>query len=64
MELTQIRDDRMSCNIYRLIIPDSEFIRCRLYRHDWLLLNECEQSGRIADNLLGLETIARRIEED
>ena len=61
MELTQERDE-VGYTIYRLVIPDIELVRCKLYQHDWLLLNECEQSGLISDKLLGLETIARRIE--
>ena len=64
MEIQQIRDDEKGCNIYILIIPDSDFIRCKFFRHDWWLFNECEQSKRIADKLLALETIALRVESD
>ena len=38
-------------------------LRAKLQNWDHLLLRECEKSTSIADKVLGLEMITRRIEE-
>jgi len=51
------------CDIYVLTIPHSDIVKLELGSVDRLLLDECENSGRISDNLLGLAMLARRKEE-
>lgn len=50
-------------HVYTLTFDEDELERIRLTPMDRALLRECEESDSIADMLLGLETIARRIEE-
>ena len=49
---------------YTLSIDDANIIECRLSKFDRLLIEKCEESMFVADKLLGLETIIRRIEEE
>jgi hypothetical protein len=46
---------------YVLRIEDSEIVAAKLEAFDLQLISECGQ-GSIADKLLGLETLARAIE--
>ena len=62
MELQYSRDWDRNQRIYILTIPMREIMKAKLHAFD-LLLDECEKSKSIADKLLALETIARRIEE-
>jgi len=48
---------------YHVVIPKSEVLGCQLYPLDFKLIDECSHSGSVADKLLALELIARRIEE-
>ena len=48
---------------FRLEISEHEMQRASFAALDFRLMRECEGSDSVADKLLGLETIARRIEE-
>ena len=57
-------EHRLDGKRYVLDIPDLEYMRARFDNWDYMLLRDCEGEGRtIADALLALETIARRIEQ-
>lgn len=62
MKLTCIKDVKNQQTIYKLGISDAEFVRAVFYGFDRLFIDECEQSDRVSDKLLALETITRRIE--
>ena len=53
------RDER----VYKLTISNRDMMVVGFQPFDRLLLTECEESSKISDKLLALETIARRIEE-
>ena len=67
------RKERMKLSKYKLISEDStrwlleftnqEFVVNELSWFDRALLAECDKSNSIADKLLALETIARKIED-
>jgi len=48
---------------FTLIIDDLDYSRANFTRFNFLLIKKCSESKSIADKLLGLETVARRIEE-
>ena len=47
---------------YTLVMTDLDLIKVRLGAFDKLLIDKCEQSDKVSDKLLGLETIARKVE--
>ena len=63
MKLVVERDPENDLYTARLVIEGYELLETRLTEFDLLLLRECEHSESIADKLLGLETLTRRIEE-
>lgn len=48
---------------YSVVVNKDDIVRCRFGEADFRLIDECSHSGSIADKLLALELIARRIEE-
>jgi hypothetical protein len=64
VKLTMAIEPLTRNHVYHLEISDVEFVLMRLDNFDTLLLKECEGSDSIADKLLALETLARRIEEE
>ena len=62
MKLTRTHDLKGRRTTYTLTIEDSEIVRMHLDRFDMRLITDCSTSNKISDVLLGLETIARRIE--
>ena len=48
---------------YKLVIPAMSMLHARFYPADRGFLKLCEDTDSIADKLIGLEVIARRIEE-
>jgi hypothetical protein len=54
------RDER----VYTLTIPGGDLMRARFDRFDRLLLADCQSpDATVADSLLALELIVRRIEQ-
>ena len=62
MKLTRHRAPDRDEIVFTLTITGADYDRARLFPFDRMLLRECED-GSIADKLLGLETMARRVEE-
>lgn len=62
MEITFDTNARDMVHVITLRIYESELIRANLDRLDRLLIADVANSNSIADKLLTLETIARRIE--
>jgi hypothetical protein len=51
-------------DVYELLIPRRDQVRAKLTQHDRAVLAECDSpDATIADRLLGLELLVRRIEE-
>ncbi len=63
MELVTYFDKAKGIFHYHLRIFAADIVAMKLQPFDRALLAECEQSDKISDNLLALETTARRIEE-
>jgi hypothetical protein len=63
MKLTQQRELITNATIYVLRIEDLDLVLAPLDSFDLMLLRECSDSASIADKLLALECIARRIEQ-
>jgi hypothetical protein len=65
VNLTLIRHPSRDVYEYRLRIDGGELMRAKLYPFDRALLRDIETSDdvTVADQLLGLEMLARRIEE-
>jgi len=61
LEVTQDLEKREQ--IYVLTIPYDEWIRAKFHDFDGALFAECDSSNKVSDKLLGMETLARRIEE-
>ena len=49
--------------VFTLTLTQRDMITVNLYQFDHVLLAECDASPSIADKLLGLECIARRLEQ-
>jgi hypothetical protein len=49
-------------HVYRLTIPERDLVTVRLFEWDRYLFDEVAQSASVADQLLALELLARRIE--
>jgi len=56
-------EPRVNTTIYQLTIEDTEFVLAPLDTFDLMLIRECDTSNAVADKLLALETIVRRIEQ-
>ena len=63
MRLTMWREDESNEQVYQLRIPAHEQMTAKFHDFDRLLLADCDRSAKVSDTLLGLEVIARRIEE-
>jgi hypothetical protein len=63
MKLTSNKSLTQDKTIFVLEIGGEEQASISLDRFDVLLLNECNKNDSIADKLLALETIARKIEQ-
>lgn len=62
--LTKWREPYTGTTFYRLAIKDAAIMRAKLDRADRRILDVCNRSdASIADVLLGLETLVRRIAE-
>lgn len=48
---------------FTLTIEEVDVMSVHLFDFDRAVMTECEASGSIADKLLGLELLARRVEE-
>ena len=59
LEITEVQDTHKV--VFEINHRDK--LAANFQEWDWPLLKECEQSNSIADKFLGLELIARRIEE-
>ena len=62
MKLSCIRDVENQQTVYKLSMTDSEVTQVFLGNFDKLLIDECETSDKIADKVLALEMITRKIE--
>jgi hypothetical protein len=62
MKLVMFSDPQTFENVYVLRVPQSEMAGVRLEGFDRMLIDECNKSESVADTLLGLELIARKIE--
>lgn len=63
MQLTAQVDPKNLRRVFVLEIHESELIRVPLTAADRLVLQDCESSDSVADKLLALELIARKIEQ-
>ena len=62
MRITKTHSSKRMVTRYVLEIPDADLLNAHFDKFDRWLLAECDE-GSVADILLGLETIARKIEE-
>ena len=63
MRLREYQDILTHTLHIELEITDADQVACRLDPWDMRLAEECGKSNSLADKLLWLETLARRIEE-
>jgi hypothetical protein len=63
MKFQKARELTTNATVYCLRIEDTDLLLAPLDQFDMMLLRECGDSTSIADQLLALETIARRIEQ-
>ena len=63
MKFSQVREVTTNATVYQLRVEDTDMLLAPLDIFDMMLLKECEASKAIADKLLALETIARKIEQ-
>ena len=63
MRYTEETDTRSHAMKITVEIDDLEMVGCKTDEFDRRLLRECNRSSSVADKILALETIARRIEE-
>lgn len=50
--------------VFTIIIDDTDTIGIKYSNWDLRLFEECEKSNQIADKLLALETIVRKVEQN
>jgi len=63
MKFQYRRDLTTNATHYYLVLEDADVAWAPLDQFDRMLIKECEGSKSIADKLLALECIARKIEE-
>jgi hypothetical protein len=63
MTLQKLREITTNETLYYLRISDCELVMAELDTFDIMLIRECDTSASVADKLLALETIVRRIEQ-
>jgi len=64
MKLLKNRDEQWGEDRYTIIFSDADMVEVELYKFDRLVLESCQKDeANIADVLLGLELIARRLIE-
>lgn len=63
MKYKEWRDPTTLSSFCQISISDFDLVHIPLYDFDKKLLEECSKSNSVADKLLALETIARRLEQ-
>lgn len=62
MELSIWKNPRTMTTVFKLEIPDRDYLSIEINKWDRLLLGECDRSNKISDKLLALEKLASLIE--